>query len=387
MRLKLLLIYISIIAFVIPTLYAPSLVDVGVFFDATSAEAKRTATFYQIGILLSSIIIGLFSDSFGKKNLLQFSLGLTALGSLISGISPSIEFLTIGRFTQGVGANTGVLLGFALVVQSFDQKTSVGVFSLLGFISGLALATAPVLGELLTSSLGWRAVSVLFFMVSIFLLIESHLILDRKINKIEKTKFSLSITNFISLIKNRTYLSYVLVAPTMIGGLWFSFSFMPFYLEQHLGYDGSYFGFLVAVMMLFYGTGNYIPQLLQGRFSNDSIILMGIHLSGASILLILVSIFFNINPGPMVGLCLVLFSISLGIASPISITVAMSVNIDLAVKSAALRALVLAVINSLSAAAAEASDDSNIWYLVGFLITSYVTTLIVFLLRKPYSNA
>ncbi|WFE93701.1 MDR family MFS transporter [Micromonospora sp. WMMD987] len=134
---------------------------------------------------------GKMADLYSKKLLIQLSLGLFVLGSLIAGLSRTVEVLLVSRIVQGVGA--GGMTALALIVMAAmipprELGRYAGVF---GAVFGVGTIAGPLIGGVLvdTSWLGWRwcfLIGVPFSLISIALLQRTlHLPVVRRKTRID----------------------------------------------------------------------------------------------------------------------------------------------------------------------------------------------------------
>ncbi|WP_299527271.1 MDR family MFS transporter [uncultured Streptomyces sp.] len=120
-------------------------------------------------------IWGKLSDLYDKKLLLQLSLGMFIIGSLVAGFSDSVGVLIISRVVQGIGA--GGLTALAQVVMaSIIPPRELGRYSgIFGAVFAVGTVAGPLIGGVLvdTSWLGWRwcfFIGVPFALIAIILL-------------------------------------------------------------------------------------------------------------------------------------------------------------------------------------------------------------------------
>jgi EmrB/QacA subfamily drug resistance transporter len=101
---------------------------------------------------------GKLADLYSKKPLIQVSLSLFVVGSLIAGLAPGVEVLIVSRVAQGVGA--GGMGALALIVMAaMIPPRELGRYSgMFGAVFGVATIAGPLIGGVLvdTSWLGWR---------------------------------------------------------------------------------------------------------------------------------------------------------------------------------------------------------------------------------------
>ncbi|WP_045477146.1 MFS transporter [Serpentinimonas barnesii] len=102
---------------------------------------------YGLTQALLQIPLGMASDRWGRKRVIQGGLLLFAVGSLVAAWAPTLEWLTVGRALQGAGAISAAITAFLADVTRDEVRTKamamVGISIALTF--ALSLATAPLL--------------------------------------------------------------------------------------------------------------------------------------------------------------------------------------------------------------------------------------------------
>ncbi|MEV1007129.1 MDR family MFS transporter [Streptomyces sp. NPDC049881] len=118
---------------------------------------------------------GKLSDLYDKKLLIQLSLSMFVVGSLVAGFSHGVGLLILSRVVQGIGA--GGLTALAQVVMAaIIPPRELGRYSgIFGAVFAVGTVAGPLIGGVLvdTSWLGWRwcfFIGVPFALLAIFLL-------------------------------------------------------------------------------------------------------------------------------------------------------------------------------------------------------------------------
>jgi DHA2 family methylenomycin A resistance protein-like MFS transporter len=105
---------------------------------------------------------GVLGDRWGRKGLFLAGVALFALGSIVTGLAPSMPVLLVGRVIQGVGPALLVPGSLTIIRAVFDdprrRATAIGLWST---SAGLAMAAGPPLGGVVVAGLGWRWVFLL----------------------------------------------------------------------------------------------------------------------------------------------------------------------------------------------------------------------------------
>ncbi|KAJ3127379.1 hypothetical protein HK100_009792 [Physocladia obscura] len=101
-------------------------------------------------------LYGKFSDIFGRKPVFMFAIVTFEVGSLICGVSNSMEMLIVGRAIAGVGGGgifSSVLIILSDIVSIQDRGKFIGP---IGAVFGVASVIAPLIGGAFSDHVTWR---------------------------------------------------------------------------------------------------------------------------------------------------------------------------------------------------------------------------------------
>ena len=99
---------------------------------------------------------GWFGDRFGTKRVLLTALALFVLGSTLCGFAQSIGQLIAFRIVQGIGGGMLTPVGVAMMFRAFPPIERARAATYVMIPTLVAPALGPVLGGLLTDTVGWR---------------------------------------------------------------------------------------------------------------------------------------------------------------------------------------------------------------------------------------
>ncbi len=105
-----------------------------------------------------TLLGGRVADLFGGRRTFAVGLGAFTLASLASGLAPTAAALLAARSLQGVSAALLTPSALALLTATYDGARRATALSVWGALAGSGVALGTVLGGVLTSWLGWRAV-------------------------------------------------------------------------------------------------------------------------------------------------------------------------------------------------------------------------------------
>ncbi len=112
-------------------------------------------------LVVASLLMfsGAMSDRYGRRRVFQIGLLLFLIGSLLCSLAHTIGNLIAFRALQGLGASMLNPVALSIIANVFpspkDRARAVGIW---GAVAGVSLALGPLLGGILTQTVGWRSV-------------------------------------------------------------------------------------------------------------------------------------------------------------------------------------------------------------------------------------
>jgi EmrB/QacA subfamily drug resistance transporter len=139
---------------------------------------------------VSTPLWGKFADLFNRKLLVQIALVITVVSAAAAGFSHSMGQLIAFRGLQGLGAGGLMALATVLVADIVSPRERGRYMGLIGGFMAVAQVGGPLLGGVLTDSIGWRwnfFIGIPFAIAAILVLQKTlHLpTLPRRIAKID----------------------------------------------------------------------------------------------------------------------------------------------------------------------------------------------------------
>jgi EmrB/QacA subfamily drug resistance transporter len=177
------------VAFLSSTVVSNALPTIITDLRGTQSQYTWVVTATLLASTASTPIWGKLADLFSKKLLIQLSIVIFVVGSMLAGLSQSVETLIAWRVLQGLGLG-GLQALVQIAMAAMISPRERGRYSgLLGSVMAVATVGGPLLGGLLvdTSWLGWRwcfYVGVPFGLVALVLLQRTlHLpVIKRKVH-------------------------------------------------------------------------------------------------------------------------------------------------------------------------------------------------------------
>ena len=143
--------------------------DQTIVSTALAAIVKEFNSFSSLGFIVTAYMLtttvtvplaGKLSDMYGRKPLLLAGVSIFTIGSLLSGLAPTVEWLIAWRALQGIGGGIITANAFTIVGDLFPPKQRGKWQGLIGAVFGVSSVVGPLLGGWLTDGVS------LFGMVS-----------------------------------------------------------------------------------------------------------------------------------------------------------------------------------------------------------------------------
>src|ERR1039457_4124700 len=112
-------------------------------------------------LVLASLLMlsGSTADRFGRRRGFQLGVLLFTLGSLLCSLAPGLGWLVAFRIVQAVGGSMLNPVALSIITNTItDKRERARALGVWGAVFGLSLALGPVVGGVLVSSVGWRAI-------------------------------------------------------------------------------------------------------------------------------------------------------------------------------------------------------------------------------------
>lgn len=237
-------------------MYIPTLPDMVKAFHCSVPTVQLGLTFGMIGLGVGELILGPFSDRWGRKPVLMASLVVFTVGAVCSVWSTTIHQFIIWRLVQGIGASGGYFLARTIPADMYQGRALAKVMALVGAINGFAPASAPVIGGFVARAAGWKGIFWILGGFSVLLLLLS-LVFRESLPPQRRVQgpFWIAFKNYAVLAKNRHFVIHTLLKGSALGMLFAYISSAPFIIQTHYGYSPSQFGLFMGFNAMFVAAG------------------------------------------------------------------------------------------------------------------------------------
>ncbi len=150
--------------------YLPAFPNIEASLHASSIEVQQTLSIYMLSFGVMILWHGALSDAFGRRNIIIGSLVVFAVATLGCASAHSIEYLWAFRVLQGLAGGAGLVIGRAIIRDSYAGAEAQKLMSSVTMIFSIAPAIAPMIGGWMVQYYNWRTIFLLLFAYTLLLL-------------------------------------------------------------------------------------------------------------------------------------------------------------------------------------------------------------------------
>jgi EmrB/QacA subfamily drug resistance transporter len=138
------------------TIVNVALPDIQRELHASLSSLQWVVDAYSLTLAAFLLTAGSLGDRLGRRRVFTIGFGIFTFASFLCGISNDPTLLNLARGLQGVGGAGMFATSLALIGQEFHGKDRATAFGVWGATVGGAVAVGPLIGGLVTESLGWE---------------------------------------------------------------------------------------------------------------------------------------------------------------------------------------------------------------------------------------
>ncbi len=217
-------------------MYLPALPAIAADLNASVAATQVTLTAFFVAFGVSQLVYGPWADQAGRKPPLYFGLVLYGLASIGCLFAPSITWLAIFRFLQGLGGAVVMVLPRAIIRDLHTGNEATRLMALVMLVISVSPMLAPLAGSLLMLVFDWRALFAVMGVAAVASLLVTRFALPETLAP--ENRVAVNVPNLLEgtkrLLTDRSFMGL-----TFIGGFGMA-SFFVFIASASFVYTGQF---------------------------------------------------------------------------------------------------------------------------------------------------
>ena len=334
------LILLASISALTMNIFLPSLPNIASELNSSTSILGLSVGIYLASSAVLQLIIGPFSDQFGRRPLILWSLIIFCISTLATVFVTNTAQFLILRVFQAISASC-MVLARAIVRDTTESIEKAG--SKIAYVTmGMALVpmVGPAIGGLLDYQYGWEASFWLLFLLGLVILIIAFFDVGETLSD-HNQSFLEQISTYPSLLRSKRFWGYCL-SSAFVSGAFFSYlGGAPFVGNEVFGLEPKDLGFWFGAPAIGYVLGNFLSGRFSTKIGLDKMIFLGVTtaLFGVSISLT-ISLFDHGSVLSFFGL-MTLVGLGNGMSIPNATAAMMSINPKLAGTAAGLGSAIM----------------------------------------------
>lgn len=261
--------------------YLPAFSGISASLGATPLEMQQTLSAYLFGFAFMALFHGAISDSFGRRPVVLWGLGVFTLASVGCALSQSIGQLIFFRAMQGLSTGAGIVIARAVVRDMYSPSQAQKVMSQITLFFGAAPAIAPLLGGWLLIHSSWHAIFWFLAALGVVLWIANYRLLPETLHATQRQHFHIKnlLAGYWQLGADPRFLLLALASGIPFNGMFLYILSAPVFLGEHLHLlpQQFFWCFLVTIGGIMLGawvSGRVAGRLSQKRQIRNGFVIM-----------------------------------------------------------------------------------------------------------------
>lgn len=209
---------------------------------------------------LGGILFGNLADRFGRKTVLSWTILVYSLGTFMCGFAQSVTWLLVFRVVTGLGVGGEWATGQTLVGETFPARMRARFAAVMQTGAPLGIAVAALVGGFVEPALaarfgeewGWRGCFFLSVLPALLVVVirrhmpESDVWQERRHRQPAPERGHLR-ELLVTPSLRRVFLLGLILAVTDMSAYWFTYTWLPKYLYEQLGFSMARSGLWMLV--------------------------------------------------------------------------------------------------------------------------------------------
>ncbi len=307
-------------------MFVPALPAAARELGASAGAMQGAISVYIFGLAVGQLVYGPLSDRYGRRPLLVAGLLLYTAAGLAAALAPGVHSLVAARLVQALGGCAGLVLGRAMVRDTAAPEQAARRMALLNLMVTLGPGLAPLIGGALSEAFGWRSIFVALCglgAVNIWLTLRR---LPETGTRLVGVSAASLARNYGRLLGSPAFLGYAVGGGCATTSMYAFFAVAPFVFVDELHRPSREVGAYLALLVAGVSLGSVLASRLVTRVAIERLLAWA---SGAAVLAAFTLLGVALHGAPSVPLVvgpMFVFTVGVGLASPMALTKAVGVN-------------------------------------------------------------
>ncbi|HVK82169.1 MAG TPA: multidrug effflux MFS transporter [Verrucomicrobiae bacterium] len=193
----------------------PALPDIGRDFGLVNDNDRQLVIVMYVALFgISQLAYGPLSDSFGRRSILIWALGIYIVGSVLCVFAPNFELFLAARALQGIGAAATRVIATAVVRDLTEGRRMAQVMSMAMTVFMIIPIVAPAIGQAILFIAPWRWIFGALLIYALAVLIWALLRLPETLHPEHRRALrpAIILRGYLDVLRERQTVGYMLAS-------------------------------------------------------------------------------------------------------------------------------------------------------------------------------
>ncbi len=249
--------------------YLPAFSGIALALDATPVQMQQTLSAYLFGFAFMNLFHGALADSYGRRPVVLWGVGVFALASVGCALAPTIGWLVFFRALQGLSTGAGIVVSRAVIRDLFPPEDAQRMMSQVTIYFGIAPAVAPMIGGWLFVHVDWHGIFWLLAVIGVLLWLGNWKFLPETLHHSHRQPFEFAhlMRGYSQLLSDPRFLLLALASGVPFNGMFLYVLSAPAFLGTHLGLAPTEFFWFFMLTISGIMAGAWVSGRLAGRIA------------------------------------------------------------------------------------------------------------------------
>lgn len=246
-------------------LYIPALPTLAGDFGVPQDFAQYTISGWFLGAICTQILIGPLSDKFGRRPCLLIGVCVFIISSFVCATTSNFLVFLAARLCQGMTVSLPIVVGYAAVHETYDDKQAMRIIALMGSITILAPALGPIAGAGIIYFYSWRIIFYLLAAWAVMSLVLIYFKLPETLPESHDLHLGRILTDIKNIMANKRFLSFALPVNCAMMAMIVWMVESPFIIVDTLKFTVITYGIVQLILFSFFILGSHVSRILLSK--------------------------------------------------------------------------------------------------------------------------
>lgn len=230
-------------------MYLPAMPDIGGGLGTSVAAMQGTITAYFLAFGVAQLFYGPWADQAGRKPPLYAGLAVFLIGTLICALAPSITWLMLGRFVQGLGGAAVMVVPRAIIRDMATGHQATRLMAAIMLVISVSPMLAPLAGAGVMAIASWRWIFGVLAIAALLSLLMIRFVLVETLPQAQRQRFDMADTmrGAKRLLSDRGFMALTFLGGFAMASFFVFIASGPFVYTQAFGLSPTGFSLAFAV--------------------------------------------------------------------------------------------------------------------------------------------